>query len=237
MKKYITIISLIAILIIFSGIAFAHEDTSNETIIMKEDIVDENIKSTQDIYTAENAGNFNQLNSEIESKNEIDLAKNYTYQSRYDNSLKNGMPIDKEVTINGNNFTIDGNGISTIFNVQNNGKLTLKNLCIINTFAGDSSMINNQGEVIFNNVNFTSHRSISKADGGLFRDIYNTGNLTIKNSNFIDSTFEITSNQYTNLQNLKIRGFIDNSGELYIENTLFDNNQFKPANKLGNSMK
>ena len=235
MKKYITIISLIAILIIFSGIAFAHEDTSNETIIMKEDIVDENIKSTQDIYTAENAGNFNQLNSEIESKNEIDLAKNYTYQSRYDNSLKNGIPIDKEVTINGNNFTIDGNGISTIFNVQNNGKLTLKNLCIINTFAGDSSMINNQGEVIFNNVNFTSHRSISKADGGLFRDIYNTGNLTIKNSNFIDSTFEITSNQYTNLQNLKIRGFIDNSGELYIENTLFDNNQFKPANKLGRS--
>lgn len=235
MKKYIYIISLIVILIIFSGIAFAHEDTSNETSIISEDIVDEDIISTPNTYYAENSANFNQLNSEIESKNEVTLMKNYTYQYKYDSSLKNGITINKDVTINGNNFTIDGNGINSIFNVQNNGKLTLNNVCIINSFTGASSIINNHGTLTFNNVNFTSHRSISKADTGLFRDIYNAGNLTIKNSNFIDSTFEVTSNQYTNLNNLKIRGFIDNAGELSIENTNFNNNQFKPTNKLGRS--
>jgi hypothetical protein len=186
MKKYIYIISLIVILLIFSGMAFAHEDTSNETSIISEDIVDEDIISTPNTYYAENSANFNQLNSEIESKNEITLMKNYTYQYKYDSSLKNGITINKDVTINGNNFTIDGNGISSIFNVQNNGKLTLNNVCIINTFTGASSIINNQGTLTFNNINFTSHRSISKADTGLFRDIYNAGNLTIKNSNFID---------------------------------------------------
>lgn len=234
MKKYLSIISLIIILIIFSGIAFAQEENPNETYSINED-THANSTEVQSTYSAENSVYFNQLNTEIQNKNEISLMKNYTYQYRYDSSLKNGINIDKEVTINGNNFTIDGNGISTIFNVKNNGKLTLNNLCIINTITGDSSIINNQGEMIFNNVNFTSHRSISKADSGLFRDIYNAGNLTIKNSNFIGSTFEITSNQYTNLINLKIRGFIDNSGELFIENTLFDNNQFKPKNNLGRS--
>lgn len=222
------------ILIIFSGIAFAHDDASNETCILNEDIGNDTI-SAQNSYTAENSASFSQLNSEIESKNEITLAKNYTYQYKYDSSLKNGIAINKEVTINGNNFTIDGNGISSIFNVRDNGKLTLNNICIINSFTGDSSLINNYGTLIFNNVNFTSHRSISKADSTLFRDIYNAGNMTIKNSDFIDSTFEITSNQYTSLNNLKIRGFIENTGELSIEDTVFNNNQFKPMNKLGRS--
>jgi hypothetical protein len=222
-------------LIIFSGIAFAQDDNSTESNILNEDVVSEDTINIQSNYAAENSRNFNQLNSEIESQNEITLMKNYTYQSKYDSSLKNGINIDKEVTIDGNDFTIDGNGIATIFNVKDNGKLTLKNLHILNTFTGDSSMINNQGELIFNNVTFTSHRSISKADGGLFRDIYNTGNLHITNSSFINSTFDITSSQYNNLHDLNIRGFIENKGSLSIDNTIFDNNQFKPKNDLGRS--
>ena len=235
MKKYISIISLIVILAIFSGLAFAEEDNSAGCNLTCEDVADEELAVVEDDCLGETPGNFNQLNAEIETKNEIDLMKNYTYQSKYDSSLKNGIIINKEVTINGNNFTIDGNGINSIFNVQNNGKLTLNNICIINTFTGDSSVITSHGEMIFNHVNFTSHRSISKSTGGEIRDIYNEGTLTIKNSNFIDSTFEITSNQYTNLNNLKIRGIIENKGQLSIDDTVFDNNQFKPANKLGNS--
>ena len=235
MKKYALILSTFLILIFLSGISFAQEDTFNDTITSFEDndIITTDINAPQDIYTAENSDTFTKLKNEIDSENEINLMKNYTYISKYDSSLKNGINIDKEVTINGNNFTIDGNGISTIFNIKSNGKLTLNNINIINTFKGDSTMLNNQGELKLNMVNFTSHRSIQTAGNGVFRDIYNTGNLTIKNSNFIDSTFDITSNQYTNLHDLKIRGFIDNAATLYIENTAFDNNQMKPTNQFG----
>ena len=235
MKKYIIIILTFFIIILLSGICFAHEDALNETITKTEDvdIISNDLNSAQDIYTAENSDTFTQLKTEIDSKNEINLMKNYTYISKYDSALKNGININKEVTINGNNFTIDGNGISTIFNINTNGKLTLTNIHIINTFTGDTALLNNQGELKLDKVNFTSHRSIQTAGTGVFRDIYNAGNLTIKNSNFIDSTFEITSNQYNNLHNLKVRGFIDNIGLLYIENTVFDNNQMKPQNQFG----
>lgn len=235
MKKHILIISTFLILIFLSGMSFAQEDNLNETISTDEniDIINEDIDTENDIYTAENSGTFTQLKAEIDDKNEISLMKNYTYQSKYDSSLKNGITIDKELTIKGNNLTIDGNGISTIFNINTNGKLTLNNLNIINTFTGDTAIINNHGELELNNVNFTSHRSISTAGTGVFRDIYNNGDLTITYSNFIDSTFEITTNQYTNLHNLNVRGFIDNSGTLSIENTVFDNNQIKPKNQFG----
>lgn len=235
MKKHVLIISTLLILIFMCGMSFAQEDIQNETVSMTEDlnIISEDTDSENNICAAENSGTFTQMKTEIDSKNEINLTKNYTYQSKYDSSVKNGITIDKEVTINGNNLTIDGNGISTIFNINTNGKLTLNNINIINTFTGDTAILNNQAELNLNNVNFTSHRSISTAGTGIFRDIYNNGSLTIKNSNFIDSTFEITSNQYTNLHNLNVRGFIDNSGTLFMENTVFDNNQIKPKNQFG----
>ena len=235
MKKYALILSAFLILIFLSGISFAQEETINDTITSFEDndVITIETNAPHDIYTAENSDTFTKLKNEIDNNNEINLMKNYTFISKYDSSLKNGINIDKEVIINGNNFTIDGNGISTIFNINVNGKLTLNNINIINTFKGDSTMLNNQGKLNLNMVNFTSHRSIQTAGTGVFRDIYNAGNLTIKNSNFIDSTFDITSNQYTNLHDLKIRGFIDNAGTLYIENTVFDNNQMKPTNQFG----
>lgn len=244
MKRKILILTTLAILILFSSFAFAHDNSSCEIVSLendsKEDIIVKNTneeplaQNDNEIYTASGGESFTQLNTEISNNNEITLSKNYTYNSRYDFSLKNGIDIVKNTTINGNNFTIDGNGILTIFNIKNDAKLILNNVCIKNTFNGDTSIINNQGELIFNNVNFTSSRTISQTGSGYFRDIYNTGTLTITNSNFIDSEFEISTTATTNMHNINVRGFIDNHGQASISNTVFDNNMFTPTNRFGN---
>ena len=245
MKRKILILATLTILILFSSFAFAQDDSTGEIVTLEnntedhiiaenanEDIISQN---ENEIYTASGDEMFTKLNTEISNNNEISLSKNYTYNSRYDFSLKNGIDIVKNTTINGNNFTIDGNGILSIFNIKNNAKLILNNICIKNTFNGDTSIINNQGELIFKNVNFTSSRTISQTGSGYFRDIYNAGTLTITDSNFIDSEFEISTTATTNMHNINVRGFIDNHGQVSISNTIFDNNRFTPTNRFGNN--
>ena len=73
MKKYISIISLIVILAIFSGLAFAEEDNSAGCNLTCEDVADEELAVVEDDCLGETPGNFNQLNAEIETKNEIDV--------------------------------------------------------------------------------------------------------------------------------------------------------------------
>ncbi len=246
MKTKLFIISALIAFILFSGFVFAEDTATNETMNMEvpadecinlENVTDDSLaQSEEPIYKASADGTFTELNTEIANNNVINLSKNYT-STKVESlkTFKNGITIDKNITINGNNFTIDGASVLTLFTIKSNSRVILNDVVLTNTFKEDSAIITNQGELIFNNVTFTSDRSISKASGGIFRDIYNTGSLTINNSNFINSKFEITATDATKVQNLNVRGFIDNEGELTITNTNFNNNYFTPKNGFGRS--
>ena len=76
---------------------------------------------------------FTDLNELINGNSDdtITLDKNYTYNPDIDSDFKNGVKIDRTVTIIGNGYTIDGAGQARILDLQQ-GKTTLKNITFKN---------------------------------------------------------------------------------------------------------
>ena len=98
---------------------------------------------TQDILTDESvgAGDFKQLNDNVTSATTtLELTKNYTYNPDVDLDYKDGINITKDITVEGNGYTIDGNGQSRIFNIVN-ATVTLKNINFINGNASSGGAI------------------------------------------------------------------------------------------------
>ncbi|WP_188118152.1 Ig-like domain repeat protein, partial [Methanobrevibacter millerae] len=107
-----------------------------------------NVSSTSNIEVVENAndllsnsildenetlgvggGSFTELNELINGNTNtvIDLGQNYTYVSR--DSFDDGIKINRPLTINGNGYAIDGNGMARIFNITSS--VTLNNVVFI----------------------------------------------------------------------------------------------------------
>ena len=114
-KKTKALLFIFLILFCISAINAEPIDTISET-----DSVDINIESDITAIsiadTSDAAGSFSDLNNQINNGNrEINLTKNYTYDSDNDGNFKNGINITKSITINGNGHTIDGKNIARIF--------------------------------------------------------------------------------------------------------------------------
>lgn len=76
--------------------------------------------------------------------------------------MSNGIEINKNLVINGNNFVIDGNHESTIFkNSRSINYLIINNLSLINAnsnvWGGACNFISVKNNITFNNVNFTNN--------------------------------------------------------------------------------
>lgn len=69
----------------------------------------------------------------------IELDGDYAYIPEFDAGLENGIVIDKEITINGNNHVISGEGVSRIFNVT--AATTLKDVALVNGSADKGGAI------------------------------------------------------------------------------------------------
>ena len=170
-------------------------------------------------------GSFKELNGFISENNEIDLTTNYTFNPLVDSELSNGITIDKEVTINGHGFTINSTDLGKLFNVVSGGKLTLNDVVLATDYVATGTYavarplasFANAGEVLLNNVTFSTNMNVDSTAKALAAPIYNTGTFNIKDSKFIDSTIN-TNTPYC-------FGLIDNNGgNLNIENTVFDKN-------------
>ena len=186
--------------------------------IIASDSSDENV-----IGDGESTGTFTELNTLITDNDEITLNNSYVYVSS-DSALQSGIPITKNVTINGNGFTIDSTDAAQLFTVNANCKLVLKDVTLLTDYVIASSAtskgnILNKGEILFDNVTFTSKRigGGNAIAAAIFSDT--TGKITIKNSAFIDSI-----SNYTGKSTTMPYGLIYNKGILNIENSLFKNN-------------
>jgi hypothetical protein len=93
---------------------------------------------------------FTDLNNTINGNANatIELNQNYTYNEATDEAFKKGIVINREVTINGNNFVLNANGNGRIFNVTSD-KVTLKNITFKNGYAKSESKADSCGGAIF----------------------------------------------------------------------------------------
>ena len=131
--------------------------------------------------TDNSTGTFTDLNNLIQNSEEnvIKLDKNYTYNNNTDYNLINGININKEITIDGQGFTIDGNNLAGIFNIGYT-TVILKNIKLINGYAdGGGGAIHGDGSI----SNCTFINNFASVYGGA---IY--GDCSVSNCTFINNS-------------------------------------------------
>ena len=143
-----------------------------------ESIANDFNQSSNDILMDDSFTDFDELQNDInslESGEILNLTKNY----KYSNSSSDGIEISKPITINGNNFTIDGNGQSRIFNVLAEN-VTFNNLKLVNAYSQDGGAIFANQSITCNNVIFENNRAA------------NTGGAVyvVKDINLTDCVFD-----------------------------------------------
>ena len=106
----------------------SHENDNNTISIDK---TDEILTVGDDDFTA--------LDSEIKSATNttIKLNHNYTYNSTRDTNFTNGIVINKSITIDGQGYTLNGNGLARILYV-NASNVVLKNIVFTKGYTSNS---------------------------------------------------------------------------------------------------
>jgi len=183
------------------------------------------------------------------ASNEINLTHDYKFYSSLDD--RNAITVDKDLTINGNGYTIDGcKGVNGIFNFAGGRNITVKNLNIINVKeTAIRGMSSGNDQITFINCTFENtgeainSNKITFISGCEFENIKATAvklYSTQSTANIIDnSTFENCNskndggagyiNSKTVITNSKfINNYASNGGGLYIdaETCAVDNCEF-----------
>ncbi len=164
---------------------------------------------------------FYDLNELIRNSNgTVVLTEDYVFDNITDMSFVEGILIDKDISIIGNNHTVDANGQARIFYVYSGGSLTLDNMTLtngigdkggaiftnngltainvifINNMAnyGGALFVNNSEQVLVDSSTFIQNNA------NMANDIYNTGNLVVNNSTL--GSGEVIYNEPINKNNL-----------------------------------
>ncbi|MFM5882912.1 right-handed parallel beta-helix repeat-containing protein [Methanobrevibacter gottschalkii] len=106
---------------------------------------------------------FTQLNEAITPYTSIDLEHDYRYDNETDSEFANGVPITKNITIDGKGHTLDGNYLARIFIIKEDCTAVFKNINFINGKASTN------GGAIYGvcnaeNCNFLNNTAVK--DGG-----------------------------------------------------------------------
>ena len=115
----------------------ADTDT-NDATVLEESIDDASISGSQSeenvLKDNSTSNTFADLDNLIKNGGKaIELKSDYSYADS--DSLKNGIAIDHDLTLNGNGHTINGSNQARIFRVANNATVTFKNIIFVNGFV------------------------------------------------------------------------------------------------------
>lgn len=168
---------------------------------------DSEINAEEDAWFIED-NSYTSLEQAIDNANEGDTITGLDET----HIINNTITIDKALTITSRNTSspiLSGNNSNALFNITGNGRLTLKNLVLINGSSINGGAISNEGTLIIENCTF-SYNMAEEGAGA----IYNTGNLTIKNSSFNNNRALYSNGGAVWSEN----------GTTYINNSLFTNN-------------
>lgn len=184
---------LVLTIFIFGAASVCASDV-NDTMIAGEDDVaielspadtDDVISAgeNEEITSEGNAGTFSELQSNISataSGSTLLLTKDYQCEKDFDS---NGIIINQSITVDGNGYTLDAQGISRIFNVTADNVI-LKNINFINgntTMKGGAVFFEKSGTL--SDCNFINNTATS--DGGA---VYFNSSSTVENCNFVNNT-------------------------------------------------
>ena len=210
-KKLLPILVLLIVLLSLGAVA-ASEDVGTSTEI------DNNVLSeAQQVNYADDS--FSALNELIQAEgNESTLDHNYKYNATTDDAFVDGIVIDKDLIINGNNTVIDGINVARIFNITNSN-LTLNDLTLQNGYAsvGGAIYSSNNVNLTCNNVNFTGNNA-SKYGGAIYavNDVFinATGDVIFKDNTVCYSGGPIYSNG-VDIDAVGDVSFINNNANTY----------------------
>ena len=149
------------------------EDNNNEELVLDENneavLSDwEEVKSFTDLNTAIN-GNEDE---------EIYLNISYSFNPESDSNFANGININRNLTIHGNGFTLDGDNKARIFNITAE-KVTLENITFINGNSGNyggALYLENSANTVINNCTF--NKNYGRQGGAIYS---NNVNLSLSN--------------------------------------------------------
>lgn len=190
-----------------------------------------------------NMGDINKKDSEIEtfsylkdhllnSKEEFSLKTDIIFDYSIDSPLKDGINLNQDLIIEGNNHSIDGNNVSSLFNIS--GSAIFKNVIFKNAYSRKKSIIENNGNLRFENCKFINNKSMS--DSNL---ICNFSTLEIINSIFCENIsknrplinnyehLELSDVELINNNSYSTGGTINNRSTLIIQNSNFISNSTK----------
>ena len=152
----------------------------------------------------------------------IELDADYAYIEEFDAEVKDGIVVDKAITIKGNGYTISGSNAARIFNVQ--APMTLSNVTIADaSVVGDGGAIYASADLNIDNAVFVNNVA-SQGTGatGYGGAILSTADSTVT---IKDTLFEGNSAFQG--------GAIYAYGVLDIDNTVFDGNNKAVGSQVG----
>ena len=200
----------------------------------------DNLSSNENNLLAEDPNSFTALYNNIyqDQVDELILLTDYSFNSEYDADFKNGIPINRNITIDGNGHTIDAMNQSRIFNViLNNINVIFKNTVFIKgnhdnggAITGKSTSIN----CTFINNTATDYGGAIYGGSAEYCSFYDNeanegGAIYIAGNNFwIDSCTFV--NNYANESGGAI--YLDTGISDRIENCTFKRNKAKTGGAL-----
>lgn len=166
----------------------------------------------------------------------LTLVRNFTFDENLDQNFVKGIPIDKNITVNGNGNTVDALSKARIFNISAEN-VALDSLNIINgQSANGGAILLNEGILTVTSSNFTNNTVIISKESTKDMDnidyngggaIYAYGELIVDNSSFKDNGIIF----YNDVLDKNIYyfggGVIYARDNLNISNSLFDSNRIK----------
>ena len=154
---------------------------------------DDEISLQADISTSSNFTNLQESITNAGEDDVISLTGDIIKSDDEKTSFTNGITIDKDITINGNGYTIDANNDGRIFTVAEGVTLILNNINLINGNSDYGGAIYNNGTLNANDVTFDNNTAVYR--GGA---VYNLGTVIADNSKFTnnDITYRDSSNDY-----------------------------------------
>ena len=132
LNKKIIIISLVLACLLSITAVSASEITNETNDLTAIESYDSIVSDTDSgLLTANPDGTFTDLANEIaKAKDELNINRNYAY-SEDDSDYKQGILIDKKITINGNGYTINGNNQARAFYITADS-VTLNDISFVN---------------------------------------------------------------------------------------------------------
>lgn len=125
-------------------------DDENDNIFAVEEQDNDEVDATEEDELSASPGTFTDLAIDIKNADDtLNLKRDYAYSSD-DSIYKDGITINKKITINGNGKTIDAKSLARIFKIEENLNITIKDLILTNGHSDADG-----GAIYLSNSNLT----------------------------------------------------------------------------------